>query len=100
MAEEDNKPAAGWYKDPSDPQQKRYWDGVHWTKEVKAIAASKAPEGWYADPKDSRQQRYWNGQKWTARLRPTALAQPTALRDTTSEKAGDGAGASRVTPAS
>jgi hypothetical protein len=27
-------PLAGWYPDPSNPQQKRFWDGTHWTDQV------------------------------------------------------------------
>src|SRR5215218_2806892 len=27
-----NEPAAGWYPDPKDPGQRRYWDGSNWTE--------------------------------------------------------------------
>ena len=27
-------PAPGWYADPSDPRQNRYWDGAAWTEHV------------------------------------------------------------------
>jgi hypothetical protein len=25
------QPAAGWYPDPADPNQQRWWDGLEWT---------------------------------------------------------------------
>lgn len=28
-------PEAGWYPDPSDPTNVRFWDGSNWTNEVK-----------------------------------------------------------------
>ena len=32
-------PAAGWYTDPSDPRQERWWGGVEWTHDVRPLAA-------------------------------------------------------------
>ena len=29
-------PAPGWYEDPSDSSQQRYWDGNAWTQDVQA----------------------------------------------------------------
>jgi hypothetical protein len=45
--------AAGWYADPSNPAQQRWWDGTQWTEQVSAPAAAayvageqqKAPAG-------------------------------------------------------
>ena len=34
-----NVPAAGWYTDPSDPGQERWWGGVEWTHDVRPLAA-------------------------------------------------------------
>ena len=35
-----NVPAAGWYPDPSDPRQERWWGGVEWTHDVRPLAAA------------------------------------------------------------
>lgn len=33
MADQDNpQPPAGWYPDPTQPGQQRYWDGTQWTE--------------------------------------------------------------------
>ena len=40
-------PAAGWYTDPADPRQERWWGGVEWTHDVRpltAVAAMPAPQ--------------------------------------------------------
>ena len=34
-----NVPAAGWYTDPSNPAQERWWGGVEWTHDVRPLAA-------------------------------------------------------------
>src|SRR5919204_1271775 len=38
-----NQPAAGWYPDPKDPGQRRYWDGTKWTEHTQAQPAQ-APQ--------------------------------------------------------
>lgn len=35
-------PAAGWYTDPGDPQQERWWGGVEWTHDVRPLQAAAA----------------------------------------------------------
>lgn len=40
------QPPAGWYPDPQDATQQRYWDGTAWTGHTAAAgAASAAPQG-------------------------------------------------------
>jgi hypothetical protein len=34
---------AGWYKNPNNSNQQRYWDGFHWTDEVKPPTLSATP---------------------------------------------------------
>ncbi len=36
-------PPAGWYVDPSDPSQERYWGGREWTNEVRPKVTAPAP---------------------------------------------------------
>ena len=38
-----NAPAAGWYTDPSNPAQERWWGGVEWTHDVRPLAAAIPP---------------------------------------------------------
>lgn len=33
-------PAAGWYTDPRDPLQRRWWDGSQWTGHVRPVVAN------------------------------------------------------------
>ena len=35
-----NNPAAGWYTDPSNSSQQRWWDGGIWTQHTRANAAN------------------------------------------------------------
>ena len=35
-----NVPPAGWYTDPSNPAQERWWGGVEWTHDVRPLAAA------------------------------------------------------------
>ncbi len=39
------QPAPGWYEDPTDPLQQRYWDGTTWTDHVapRPVAPAAAP---------------------------------------------------------
>lgn len=38
-----DSPGAGWYTDPSDPSQQRWWGGMEWTHDVRATPAPVAP---------------------------------------------------------
>jgi hypothetical protein len=40
-------PPAGWYSDPEDPSQQRYWDGSSWTEHRTPAAP---PEQWGTQP--------------------------------------------------
>ena len=35
-----NTPVAGWYPNPEDSSQERYWDGANWTDEVRPLTPS------------------------------------------------------------
>ena len=37
-------PAAGWYPDPEQPGQQRYWDGLEWTEHRAPLEASASPQ--------------------------------------------------------
>jgi hypothetical protein len=52
---------AGWYDDPKDPGQDRYWDGEQWTHDVRV----RTSPGWYEDPDRFGAERYWDGAAWT-----------------------------------
>jgi hypothetical protein len=41
-------PPAGWYADPEDPSQQRYWDGSAWTEHRTPAAPQTSP--WGAEP--------------------------------------------------
>jgi hypothetical protein len=36
-------PAPGWYPDPSDPGQQRWWDGSQWTEQTMPTVGSSQP---------------------------------------------------------
>lgn len=38
------EPSAGWYTDPDDPRQQRYWDGAQWS-EHRTPASGASPGG-------------------------------------------------------
>jgi Protein of unknown function (DUF2510) len=62
---------AGWYPDPEDAAQQRYWDGAQWTEHV---APATAPEaGWHPDPSARGQLRYWDGRAWTDHVQEVPL---------------------------
>lgn len=42
----DQSPAPGWYPDPADPAQYRYWDGTGWTAETTGWGM---PTGWRSE---------------------------------------------------
>lgn len=43
MTELGQLPPAGWYVDPGDPAQARYWDGGTWSEHVTTLPAAVAP---------------------------------------------------------
>jgi hypothetical protein len=66
--------APGWYRDTSNPQLARYWNGVALSDERRSVAAPEpqapaaAPHpyqglapGWYRDESTPSLARYWNG---------------------------------------
>ena len=44
------RPAAGWFPDPSGRHEQRYWDGESWTKRVRNPTAKPAADGPVTDP--------------------------------------------------
>lgn len=44
---------AGWYPDPHDPRQQRYWDGSTWTEHTRAVVAPAAPPPFAPPPPSS-----------------------------------------------
>ncbi|MDO8150190.1 DUF2510 domain-containing protein [Isoptericola sp. b408] len=75
-------PPAGWYTDPSDRTQRRYWDGSAWTHHVASAAASPGtPADWYPDPSDASQLRYWDGSAWTHHVAPRPGTAPAVRAD-------------------
>ena len=71
---------AGWFSDPFDRHEKRYWDGSLWTEHVAsrgrqdtdppvdtsaASATHRAAADWYPDPFGRHERRYWDGSLWT-----------------------------------
>ncbi|MCI8452078.1 MAG: DUF2510 domain-containing protein [Eggerthellaceae bacterium] len=82
----------GWYTDPQNPEQERWWDSKHWTINVKHKGDtspnspiiseelwwegldwhSQAPlnagadghGGWYLDPSGEAELRWWDGTQW------------------------------------
>lgn len=68
---------AGWYLDPSNSAQFRYWNGSAWTQYVgPSRIASAPPANWYPDPTNTSRLRYWNGTTWTAHFAPRNSASP------------------------
>ena len=90
----------GWYTDPHDSTQLRYWDGA-WTQQRKPrdlevappsktpapalpVAALDVPHsdpveaGWHEDPLSSSRLRYHDGTTWTDRTAEKGIAPPPA----------------------
>lgn len=75
-----SKPAAGWYRNPSEPGVVRYWDGTGWTSSVRPDPAAvadlaqgdakqnaDAPSAVQASDGSAREKnpyRHWDGQRW------------------------------------
>src|SRR4051812_27019284 len=54
-------PPAGWYADPEDPSQQRYWDGSTWT-EHRVPGPPPAAQPPSADPWTSQPTGQWGAQ--------------------------------------
>lgn len=54
-----DSPAAGWYPDPEQPGQQRYWDGQQWTEHRAPLEGGTGP----SQPAWSDQQQGWSGQQ-------------------------------------
>lgn len=57
----------GWYPDPHDPTQYRYWDGEQWTEDriPRSQQYPKAERGWHSDPTGRHELRFYDGNAWT-----------------------------------
>ncbi len=59
----------GWYRDPNQRFDQRYWDGAAWTERVRDGGAQSyapvVPADWYPDPTGRFALRYWTGYAWT-----------------------------------
>jgi hypothetical protein len=78
---------AGWYVDPADSSQERFWDGSGWTDESRPFGtpptpppapAAAHPAGWYPDAHGAM--RWWDGEDWTDDVAPPPA--PPAPRTT------------------
>jgi hypothetical protein len=86
------EPVPGWYPDPDNQAQQRYWDGSRWTEDRIAAAPPPAPPsdapppaGWYPDPEGEPETvRYWDGTRWTEDRAPYSSTRtatgPNAVR--------------------
>ena len=43
MSDQTNLPVAGWYPDPDNANQLRWWDGTQWTEQRQASISEQAP---------------------------------------------------------
>lgn len=76
--------APGWYRDSSNHELARYWDGSMLSEERRRVKGSRdelAPyrglaAGWYRDRTNPHMARYWDGESWGDELRPVAHEQP------------------------
>ena len=77
--------APGWYRDTSNPQLARYWNGVALSDERRPVATPEpqAPvatphpnqglaAGWYRDETAPSLARHWDGTAWADERRPVA----------------------------
>lgn len=72
-----SSPAAGWYSDPSEPSQQRWWDGQAWTSHV--VHRSTTPVAF--DPYPSRGQRHATAPRSEEQLHgvPLVMAHPATV---------------------
>ena len=86
--------AAGWFTDPLNQRQARWWDGTEWTQLTQPASSDTAtligiqlppappvPAGspgasWYPDPDNPHFQRYWDGHSWTTHVAPAPPQYP------------------------
>lgn len=91
-------PAAGWYPDPGELHECRWWEGTQWTDTISdggvaandplddAVAAAQLPPGpppppvpsggadwtpgaaWYPDPGGVHDWRWWDGERWASTI--------------------------------
>lgn len=65
----------GWYEDPGDSTQEKFFDGERWQPEVRPTTRHTLESGdrsvpqWLVDPDDIGRDRYWDGSAWTSRVR-------------------------------
>lgn len=85
-------PRAGWYDDPEAADEKRYWDGAHWTDERVPAPPIEPPvppvppvppqtqqspaPGWYDESGAAGEKRYWDGAHWTDQFVPAPPIEP------------------------
>lgn len=78
---------SGWYRDRTNPQIYRWWDGFQWSGDMvcSRIPYDFVPEspGWYKDPMRVGDLRWWDGQRWTEMTDgvPHSVAQQNADRN-------------------
>lgn len=67
------KKLAGWYTDPNDNAQLRYWDGEQWLKDEVMPNPSPSDNSavWYPDPRDETILRHWDGSQWITKKKDT-----------------------------
>lgn len=73
---------AGWYPDPFDRHERRYWDSSNWTDhvvsrgcqevdppvdrpQVPTVNTAQPPAAWHPDPFGRHERRYWDGGQWS-----------------------------------
>jgi hypothetical protein len=69
---------AGWYPDPDDPAQQRWWDGVQWTENRAPAAGASAPgaEQPWSSGQGASDQGYWAPEQSDPYAQPDPYAAP------------------------
>jgi hypothetical protein len=109
MSIDTHTPTAGWYPDPTERHERRFFDGEHWTDRAEAHGEENddpipadardflppphgAPESgalvkatpaadWYPDPTRHHQRRFFDGEHWTDRAETDDAEVVDALPD-------------------